>query len=309
MTLRPSRRLFLGGSAAVLAAPRLSLAQGANVLKFVPQTDVAVLDPVWTTTYPTRDHGYLVFDTLFGMDGQYRMQPQMLAGAVTESDGRVWNLTLRDGLKFHDGSAVLARDCVASIKRWGARDAFGQVLMAATDELSAPDDKTIRFRLKLAFPLLPDALGKASPNMCAIMPERLANTSPMERVNEMVGSGPYRFLAGERVPGALMAYAIWSMLGVIIASGVAMARPPSTAFLDRAAPPGEVSRQLVVERGDRDHNDERNDTREEDGVWEEVHETAVNLLYVLIALHIAGVAFETRRNGREILLAMLPRRA
>jgi len=109
--------------------------------------------------------------------------------------------------------------------------------------------------------------------------------------------------------GALMAYAIWSMLGVIIASGVAMARPPSTAFLDRAAPPGEVSRQLVVERGDRDHNDERNDTREEDGVWEEVHETAVNLLYVLIALHIAGVAFETRRNGREILLAMLPRRA
>ncbi|WP_252511188.1 ABC transporter substrate-binding protein [Phreatobacter aquaticus] len=202
-----NRRTFTASALATLTAPSLSLAQGANVLKFVPQTDVAVLDPVWTTTYPTRDHGYLVFDTLFGMDGQYKMSPQMLEGAATEADGKVWNLTLRAGLKFHDGSAVLARDCVASIKRWGARDAFGQALMAATDELSAPDDKTIRFRLKYPFPLLPDALGKASPNMCAMMPERLANTSPTERITEMVGSGPYRFLAGERVPGALIAYA------------------------------------------------------------------------------------------------------
>lgn len=201
-----NRRHFLGSAAALLAAPAVGLAQGANVLKFVPQTDVAVLDPVWTTTYPTRDHGFLVFDTLFGMDGQYRMSPQMLEGALTGDDGKLWTLTLRAGLKFHDGSAVLARDCVASIKRWGARDAFGQALMAATDELSAPDDKTIRFRLKYPFPLLPDALGKSSPSMCAIMPERLAVTSPTERITEMVGSGPYKFLTAERVPGALMAY-------------------------------------------------------------------------------------------------------
>lgn len=107
--------------------------------------------------------------------------------------------------------------------------------------------------------------------------------------------------------GALMVYAIWSMLGVIIASGIAMAGPPSTAFLDRAALSGEVSRQLVVEQGDPDDDDEGEGG--EDGVWEEVHETAVNLLYILIALHIAGVAFETRRSGREILLAMLPGRA
>lgn len=109
--------------------------------------------------------------------------------------------------------------------------------------------------------------------------------------------------------GALMVYAIWSMVGVIIASGIAMAGPPSTAFLDRAALSGDVSRQLVLERGDHDHDDEPEGARGEDSVWEEVHETAVNLLYVLIALHIAGVAFETRRSGREILLAMLPGRA
>jgi cytochrome b len=109
--------------------------------------------------------------------------------------------------------------------------------------------------------------------------------------------------------GALMVYAIWSMLGVIIASGMVMAGPSSTAFVARAAMSGEVSRQLVVEQGDHDEDVEAEGTGGEDSVWEEVHETAVNLLYVLIALHIAGVAFETRRSGREILLAMLPGRA
>ena len=109
--------------------------------------------------------------------------------------------------------------------------------------------------------------------------------------------------------GALMVYTIWSMLGVILASGIAMAGPPSMAFLDRPALSGEVSRQLVVEQGNHDDDEQAEGAGREDSVWEEVHETAVNLLYVLIALHIAGVAFETRRSGREILLAMLPGRA
>ncbi|MBW8295685.1 cytochrome b/b6 domain-containing protein [Sphingopyxis sp.] len=109
--------------------------------------------------------------------------------------------------------------------------------------------------------------------------------------------------------GALMVYAIWSMLGVIIASGIVMAGPPSTAFLNPAEQSGAVTGQAVAGHGDHD-DDERDEGAEgEDSVWEEVHETAVNLLYILIALHIAGVVFETRRSGREILLAMLPGRA
>ena len=103
---------------------------------------------------------------------------------------------------FHDGTKVLARDCVASIRRWGARDGFGQALLAATDEISAPDDRTIRFRLKYPFPLLPDALAKTPPSMCPIMPERLASTDPYKQVSEMVGSGPYRYKPDERVPGS-----------------------------------------------------------------------------------------------------------
>ena len=101
---------------------------------------------------------------------------------------------------------MLARDCVASIKRWGARDAFGQALMARTDELSAPDDKTIVFRLKQPFALLPDALCHGASNMCAIMPEHIAETDPFKAFTEVIGSGPFRFKADERVQGSLFVY-------------------------------------------------------------------------------------------------------
>ena len=130
----------------------------------------------------------------------------MVAGHVVENDGKTWKLTLRDGLLFHNGEHVLASDCVASIKRWGARDAFGQALMARTDELSAPDDKTIVFRLKQPFALLPDALGHGASNMCAIMPKRIAETDPFKQFTEVVGSGPFRFKADERVQGSLFVY-------------------------------------------------------------------------------------------------------
>ncbi len=200
------RRHFMAVSAAALTAPRIACAQDSRVIRFIPQSDLTVLDPMWTTAYVTRNHGYLVFDTLFGQDSQYRPSPQMLEGVSTEGDGKLWRLTLRDGLRFHDGEPVLARDCVASLNCWAKRDAFGGALMARTDELSADGDKTIVFRLKTPFPLLPSALGKTQPYMPAIMPERLAKTDPFKQVTEMVGSGPFRFKADERVPGAKVVY-------------------------------------------------------------------------------------------------------
>ena len=203
------RSLLKGGAAAALAplaAPAVAQAQAKRVLKFVPQSDLAVLDPCWTTAYVTRNHGFMVFDTLYGQDSQFAMSPQMVAGHTTSADGLAWTLTLRDGLMFHDNTPVLARDCAQSIRRWGKRDSFGQALMAATDEIAAPDDKTITFRLKRPFALLPAALGKTGSMMCPIMPERLAKTDPFTQVTEMVGSGPYRFVANERVPGSLVVY-------------------------------------------------------------------------------------------------------
>jgi peptide/nickel transport system substrate-binding protein len=203
------RRAFLAATAGTLALPKVVRAASSKVLKFVPQADLAVLDPIVTTAGVARSHGYLVFDTLYGVTGPkdgFRPTPQMAAGHTVEDDGKTWRVTLRDGLVFHDGQKVLARDCVASIQRWGARDTFGQALMARTNELSAPDDRTIVFRLKRPFALIADALGKVTSNICVIMPERLASTDPYKQVTEMVGSGPYRFKADERVQGSRFVY-------------------------------------------------------------------------------------------------------
>jgi peptide/nickel transport system substrate-binding protein len=197
------RRSLLRGSAAGLAAlamPSLAFGQGEKTLRFKPNADLTIVDPGWTTAFSTRYLALLSYDTLYGVDDALNPQPQMVAGHVVENDGKLWRLTLRDGLRFHDNTPVLARDVVASIKRWGAKDAFGQVLMAATDDLSAPSDKEIVFRLKHPFPLLPNALGKSTSYIPVIMPERLI-ADPSKMVTEVVGSGPYRYVAGERVSG------------------------------------------------------------------------------------------------------------
>ncbi len=230
------RRSFLAGSGAAIAAPLATpaLAAGTSrVLKFIPQSDVTILDPIWTTAYVTRNHGFLIFDTLFGTDNTYKAAPQMAAGYTVENGGKLATITLRDGLKWHDGEKVLARDCVASIRRWAARDPFGGTLMQFTDELSAPDDKTIRFRLKQPFPLLPDALGKSASNFAAMMPERLAKTDPFKQITEMVGSGPFTFTANERGGGSLVVYARFACY-VPRAGGVAQwTAGPKVAHLDR----------------------------------------------------------------------------
>ena len=202
------RRTLLGAGlgALALARPALVRAEAETTLKFVPYADLALLDPA-ISAFVTRNHTLMVFDTLFAWDANGVAQPQMLAGHTTDADGLVWTLTLRDGLLFHDGTPVLARDAVASVKRWWVNDAFGQALATATAEISAPDDKTIRFRLKRPFPLLPDALAHPTNTMAAIMPERLAATPASKRLTEMVGSGPFRYLAAERVPGARNVYA------------------------------------------------------------------------------------------------------
>ncbi len=220
------RRGLLQAGLGVLAMP--ALAQGASVLKIIPEADLAILDPVWTTATVTRDHAFMVFDTLYGFDATYNVQPQMVEGHTVEDDGRVWTLILRPGLRFHDGAPVLARDVVASVRRWAARDSFGQTMMATMDALEAPDDTTVRLRMKKRFPV-----ARALTNSALIMPERLATVDASKPITEMVGSGPFRFLAGERVAGAFAAYAKFAGY-VPRADGVASATAgPKVAFVDR----------------------------------------------------------------------------
>ncbi|MGH7212075.1 MAG: ABC transporter substrate-binding protein, partial [Acetobacteraceae bacterium] len=141
--------------AAVLAAPRIARAESQRVLKFIPQADLASIDPIWTTADVTRNHGFMVFDTLYGVDNKYMPHPQMAAGHTVSTDGKQWDITLRDGLKFHDNTPVLARDCVASLQRWMKRDAIGASIAERLDALEASDDRTLVWRLKKPFAALP----------------------------------------------------------------------------------------------------------------------------------------------------------
>ncbi len=229
-TATMKRRMFLRFAASgSLAAPAIGRAQARTILKFVPQADLTVLDPVFAPAVVTRNHAYMVFDQLFALDDSYRAQPQMLEGHVVENDGLTWKLTLREGLRFHDDTPVLARDAAASIERWAPRDSFGQTLRAATEEVSAPSDRVVQIRLKKPFPMLPFALARGA----LVMPERLARTPGTVQVTEMTGSGPFRFLAAERVSGARVAYERWP--GYVPRSGgtASFAAGPKIAYVDR----------------------------------------------------------------------------
>lgn len=204
------RRNFLLASSASAAAWTLSglswAAPAKTSFRWVPQADLTLLDPMFTTVAMTQVHAQLVFDTLYGLDEQYLPSPQMAAGQVSENGGLLWKITLRDGLKFHDGAPVRAQDVVASIQRWAKKDLMGRSLMQATESLTALDDKTIQFQLKKPFPLILNALGRQSGNMACIMPERLAKLPETEQVKEMVGSGPFTFAAGKWVSGSRVVY-------------------------------------------------------------------------------------------------------
>jgi peptide/nickel transport system substrate-binding protein len=231
------RDLLKTAAAAVLTsgvAPRLGRgADRTKTLVFVGVADLSVLDPVVTGFRPTRNAAYLVFDTLYGIDTEWKAQPQMVEGHIVEEDGLTWTLKLRDRLRFHDKEPVLARDVVASIHRFAPRVSFANALMDATDELSAADDHTVRFRLKRPFPHLPAALAGPGGNVPAIMPERLAAESPFKPVAEVVGSGPYRFLKDEHVSGARAVFERFAEYQPRAGGPVGFTAGPKVAHLER----------------------------------------------------------------------------
>ena len=169
---RGATSLALVGAACLLAAGT-ALAQ-PKTLKFIPEADLRILDPIVTTAYITRNHSYMVYDVLFAVDEKFQVQPQMVDKYELSPDKLTWTFTLRDGLKFHDGAPVKSADCIASIQRWAKRDVFGQKLAEMTDSWTAVNDKTFRLKLKQPFPYVLDALAKPSSNVPFIMPERVA---------------------------------------------------------------------------------------------------------------------------------------
>ena len=204
---RLSRRQIIGGAAAtaaaaVLQAPSVHAQKGRRILRFAAQGgDLAVVDPVWNTAYVIRNHGYLVYDTLFGTDENLQIKPQMVEQFSVSANGMKYTFRLRDGLRWHDGQAVRSEDCVESLKRWGKKDRFGQLLMAHTARIVPIDLKTFTLELGARFGPVLDALGKPGSNVPFMMPARIAATSPDEPIKEVVGSGPFKFIKDEWITG------------------------------------------------------------------------------------------------------------
>ena len=210
MWLLLPRRGFVAGlpvSLAALAVPRSERAEPGGTLTFVPVADLTVLDPFFALPDVTAEHSNLIYDTLWAMDDTFTPQLQMLDRAVTEDGGRRWVLTLRDGLHFHDGQPVRADDVVASIRKWAARDVLGMRLISLTEALEPTSDKVVVFRLKQPFPLLPTALSKPAAFAAYILPRRIAEVAGAGKSFEPIGSGPYRYVAAERLIGSRVVYA------------------------------------------------------------------------------------------------------
>jgi peptide/nickel transport system substrate-binding protein len=204
------RRNLLAGGAALatigatgLARPAIAQGAAAKVLKFVPQADLANPDPIWTTATVATNHGYMVWDTLYGVNDALIGQPQMCAGHEVSSDELTWTFTLRDGLKFTDGEPVRGVDCTTSIARWAVKNPFGQQLSAQTDEMKPLDDKRFQIRLKKRFRQMTYALGSQG---CFVMPERMAKTPASEQIKEFIGSGPFIFKRDEWASGSKAVY-------------------------------------------------------------------------------------------------------
>jgi peptide/nickel transport system substrate-binding protein len=194
------RRSLLAAAGGLLARP--SLAAPARLLRFVPESNLATIDPVWNITPVTRNHGMMVWDMLYGRDASFVPQPQMLAGHEISADGRTWRFTLRDGLVFHDGAPVRPADCIASIRRWAVRRPLGQRLLMFATGMTAIGDRQFEITLTRPFAQMPYALSE----FCYIMPERIASTPPSQRIAEAIGSGPFRFVASEFVSGDRAVY-------------------------------------------------------------------------------------------------------
>lgn len=193
----------------VAALGSMSMAQAsteARVVRMIPGGDLKILDPIQNPSYITRNHGYMIYDTLFSHDSKGNIRPQMVDTYTVSADRMTYTFRLRPGLEWHDGAPVTAADCVASIRRWGARDVSGRLLMAATASLDVVDARTFTLKLKEPFGLVLESLGKPSSNVPFMMPERVAKTDPNQQITDTTGSGPFVFKKDEWVPGNKVVY-------------------------------------------------------------------------------------------------------
>jgi len=207
------RRTFIQGTAAaaagsVLAKPAVAAAAAREkTLRVVPLTSLYSVDTVFNTSLVTTNHGWAVYDTLFGLNSKKEITPQMAEGHTLSDDGRTYTIRLRQGLKFHNGEPVRAQDCIQSLKRWAGKETFGQTVGQFVDTWGVQDDRTLKIVLTRPVPIFLEAITRGSASVPFILPEYIAKTDPFKQITDATGCGPYKFNADEFVAGSFASYA------------------------------------------------------------------------------------------------------
>ena len=199
------RRSLLALSGLLLLAGPAS-AQSDKTLRVVMHSDLKILDPVWTTAYIVRNHGYLIYDQLFALDEKLEIKPQMVDTWTVSDDQLTWTFKLREGLKWHDGTPVTSADVLPSIKRWTDKDALGGLLAKSTKEMKATDERAFQIVLKEPFGMMLKALAKSASVPLFIMPKRVAETPVAQQISDTTGSGPFIFKKDEWKAGEKVVY-------------------------------------------------------------------------------------------------------
>src|SRR5699024_7248809 len=190
----------LAGSAVLLT----SIAS-AQTVTAVMHSGLRLMDPIRSTAFITREHGYMIYDTLVGLDADFNVKPQMADWEVSD-DGTVYRFALRDGLLWHDGEPVTAEDCIASIERWLDYDNSGSVLKGFIEGFEVIDDQIFEVRLNQPTQLFLDSLAKISSRPAFMMPKRIVEAAKDSSIEEYIGSGPFKFVDAEFQPGVRVVY-------------------------------------------------------------------------------------------------------
>jgi peptide/nickel transport system substrate-binding protein len=192
--------LCLCGLLCVAGSPICAQAP-TKVLEVVPSADAAELDPARAANQIGRIYSQMVFDTLFALDQSLSPKPMMVDKEVISPDRLTYTFSLRQGLRFHDGSEVTARDVTASLQHWMDGSATGGELKARLAAMNIIDPSTFTLTLKQPFGLLEFLLAGPGAPIAAIMREADATRGPSGPMTNPIGSGPFRYVASERESG------------------------------------------------------------------------------------------------------------
>ena len=194
-------RRFLGLLTALLLC--FGPARADNVLRVVPQSDLRVFDPHATAATITRIHAFMIYDQLFSLNEKLEPRPQMVGRETVSDDKLTYEFTLRPGLKWHNGQKVTTADVLASLPRAARQDALMQVMMKRVTAIEAVDEETFRIRLSRPFPMLEAALAADGSTILRAEDIAAAGTGVL---GTTMGSGPFRFVRADFVPGAKVVY-------------------------------------------------------------------------------------------------------